>query len=142
MELVLHLWEHYCCYSGRLLSDLPSDQAESRSAVQMSSCLTQVLSSEHSESQIQNQGLMTKKNTMNRTTLNTSSFVHHVYKHDLKNIVSVYMWSLYQSSMCIGGISRGDMGVTVGCGMCIALHCRSTIMMGIGKHQTLAQTLC
>lgn len=48
---------------------------------------------------------------------------------------------MYQCSMCIGGTSRGGMGVAVGCGVCVAVCCSASIVVGIGKHQALAQML-
>lgn len=48
---------------------------------------------------------------------------------------------LYQCSMCIVGTSRGSMGIAVGCGVCVAVCCSASIVVGIGKHQTLAQML-
>ena len=52
---------------------------------------------------------------------------------------SVMCGGPYQRSVCIGGTSSSSMGVAVGGGMCIAVCCSASIVVGIGKHQALAQ---
>lgn len=48
----------------------------------------------------------------------------------------------HQSSMCIGGVGRGGVGVaTVGGGVGVAVCSSASIVVGVGEHQTLAQTV-
>lgn len=72
----------------------------------------------------------------------------HIQICHIKQLLSVYIWMracmsgyLYQGSVCISGTTRRCMGIAVGCGMCVAVCCRVSIAMGIGKHQTLAKII-
>lgn len=48
---------------------------------------------------------------------------------------------LYQCSMCVGGTTRGCMGIAVGCSVRVTVCCSASIVVGIGKYQALAQIL-
>lgn len=64
---------------------------------------------------------------------------HHISSACTSQSVCVYIWGcLYQCSMRVGGTSRGGMGIAVGCGVCVAVCCSASIVVGIGKHQALA----
>ena len=45
--------------------------------------------------------------------------------------------------MCIGGVGRGSVGVaaTVGGGVSVAVCSSASVVVGIGEHQALAQTV-
>lgn len=48
---------------------------------------------------------------------------------------------LYQCSMCVGGTTRGCMGIAVGCSVRVTVCCSASVVVGIGKYQALAQIL-